>query len=84
MAMNMTTTALFAFVASASEKGFPSTAVSWKAGAAAPIAGLSARATPAKAASEARDPPRYEAFSSWFLSLNPPESPRRPENSLTP
>ena len=37
--MNIRTTALFSFVASASENGLPSRVVSWKSGAAAPMAG---------------------------------------------
>src|SRR5688500_3876324 len=40
----MRTTALFSFAADASEKGFPSRVVSWKSGAAVPIAGASATA----------------------------------------
>src|SRR5512132_1438394 len=52
--MNMRTTALFDFSAPASENAFPSVVVSWKPGAADPIAGLSARAIPAPASAASR------------------------------
>src|SRR5262245_37815869 len=61
----MRTTALLDFSASASEKVFPSTVVNVKLGAAAPIAGPSARAAPASAMTAAR----LRAFRSVFIGL---------------
>src|SRR6476619_3837296 len=52
--MNMTTTALCDFASDASENDFPSTVVSWKSGAAAPIAGDSAVRAEAAAHRRAR------------------------------
>src|SRR5258706_9110748 len=52
--MNMTTTALWARAASASEKVFPSTVVRVKPGAAAPTWGPAARSVPDRARTPAR------------------------------
>src|SRR4030095_6464884 len=79
--MNTRTTALYCFSASASEKLFPSMAVSWKFGAAAPIAGPSARAVPAAAAARAtRQNARRKAFMA-NLSLTIPQAGECTKNS---
>ena len=65
--MNIRTTALLAFSASASEKDFPSIVVSWKFGAAAPIAGPSARAAPARATEAAKQRAILQGFHHTLL-----------------
>src|SRR5215472_246580 len=60
--MNMRTTALFDFEASASENGLPSRVFRSKVGAGAPMAGPSARAGEARAAVRSRNNRAREAF----------------------